>query len=104
MLLACALAALPAGRAFAQEGVESFPRAYFSANQPATAYEMVALLPGFHMQLGDSNVRGFSGTVGNVLIDGKLPTSKEEGTDDLLHRIAASSVERIELIRGASDM
>src|SRR6185312_4726224 len=65
---------------------------------------MVLLLPGFHIQLGDPNVRGFSGTVGNVLIDGQLPTSKAEGVDLLLQRIASSSVERIELIRGAADM
>jgi hypothetical protein len=65
---------------------------------------MVGLLPGFQIQLGDPTVRGFSGTVGNVLIDGQLPTSKEEGVDLLLQRIAASSVERIELIRGAADM
>jgi outer membrane receptor protein involved in Fe transport len=92
------------GPASAQEGVMSYPSAFFAANQPATAYEMVGLLPGFHIQLGDSNVRGFSGTVGNVLIDGQLPTSKAEGADVLLRRIAASSVERVELIRGAADM
>ncbi|MEP6830526.1 MAG: TonB-dependent receptor, partial [Rhizomicrobium sp.] len=92
------------GPASAEEGVTSYPSAFFAANQPATAYEMVGLLPGFHIQLGDSTVRGFSGTVGNVLIDGQLPTSKTDGVDVLLRRIAASSVERVELIRGAADM
>ena len=96
--------ALPAHPASAQEGVESYPAAYFAPNQPVTAYQMIGLLPGFHLQLGDPTVRGFSGTVGNVLIDGQLPTSKAEGVDLLLQRIAASSVERIELIRGAPDM
>ena len=102
LLCACAFAA--GNPAFAQENVVSYPAAYFASNQPATAYEMVALTPGFQIKNGDSNVRGFSGTVGNVLIDGQLPTSKEENADDLLHRITASSVERIELIRGAADM
>ena len=55
--------------ALAQEGVDRYPAIFFAANQPATAYEMVVLLPGFHIQLGDATVRGFSGTVGNVLID-----------------------------------
>jgi outer membrane receptor protein involved in Fe transport len=90
--------------AAAQDLTQSYPAAYFSPNQPVTAQDMVALLPGFHIQSGDSTVRGFSGTVGNVLIDGQLPTSKEENTTDLLGRITASSVERVELIRGAADM
>lgn len=105
--LAVLLPLVFAGVAFqaaAQEGVSSYPADYFAANQPATAYDMVTLLPGFHIQLGDSTVRGFSGTVGNVLIDGQLPTSKEEKLDAVLRRIAASSVLRIELIRGAADM
>jgi outer membrane receptor protein involved in Fe transport len=97
----CAFAAAPS---FAQEGVENYPSAFFAGNQPATAYDMVGLLPGFHLQNGDSTVRGFSGTVGNVLIDGQLPTSKEDNVETLLRRIAASSVERLELIRGAADM
>jgi len=104
ILLACAVAAFQPRPAAAQQDVESFPAAYFAPNQPVTAYQMVLLLPGFHIQLGDPNVRGFSGTVGNVLIDGQLPTSKAEGVDLLLQRIAAASVERIELIRGAADM
>ena len=104
LLLACAFAALPVEQAFAQEGIDTYPAAYFAGNQPATAYDMVALLPGFHLQIGDSTVRGFSGTVGNVLIDGQLPTSKDESVVLLLQRIAPSSVEPIELIRGAADM
>jgi hypothetical protein len=100
----CALIAVLAPSASAQEDVEVYPAAFFAPNQPVTAYQMVGLLPGFHLQLGDPNVRGFSGTVGNVLIDGKLPTSKAESVDLLLQRIAASSVERIELIRGGADM
>ena len=92
---------------FAQDesaGVTSYPNAYFSANQPSTALDMVRLLPGFRLQNGDSGLRGFSGSVGNVLIDGQLPTSKEESAEQLLQRIGASSVDHIELIRGAADM
>jgi hypothetical protein len=104
LLLICAWTAFQVQPASAQQDVESYPAAYFAPNQPVTAYQMVGLLPGFHIQLGDPTVRGFSGTVGNVLIDGQLPTSKTESVDLLLQRIAASSVERIELIRGAADM
>ncbi len=101
LAIACIFQTAPA---FAQQEVENFPAGFFSANQPATARDMVALLPRFQIQLGDSNIRGFSGSVGNVLIDGELPTSKEESVDDLLRRIPASAVERLELIRGAADM
>ena len=104
LLAMCVYSVFQLRPASAQENVESYPAEFFAANQPVTAYQMVGLLPGFHLQLGDPTVRGFSGTVGNVLIDGQLPTSKAEGVDLLLQRIAASSVERIETIRGAADM
>jgi len=100
----CLILFLQGSPAWAQQGVDRYPAAFFAANQPATAYEMVTLLPGFRIQLGDATVRGFSGTVGNVLIDGQLPTSKEDSIEVLLRRIPASSVDHIELIRGAADM
>ncbi|HEX2759349.1 MAG TPA: TonB-dependent receptor plug domain-containing protein, partial [Rhizomicrobium sp.] len=91
--------------AFAQDaGISVYSLAFFQENQPATAYDMVQLLPGFRLQAGDSGIRGFSGTVGNVLIDGKLPTSKDENIEQILRRISASAITRIELIRGAADM
>jgi len=72
---------------------------FFKANQPNTALDMVGLLPGFRLNGGDSGIRGFSGSVGNVLIDGGLPTSKQESVEDILRRIPAGAVDRIELIR-----
>ena len=104
LTLVCVLAAFQGKPVLAQEGAENYPASFFAANQPATAYEMVTLLPGFHIQLGDAAVRGFSGTVGNILIDGQLPTSKEDSAEVLLRRIPAASVDHIELIRGAADM
>jgi hypothetical protein len=63
---------------------------------------MVQLLPGFRIDGGNQGIRGFSGTVGNVLIDGDVPTSKEEGIDEILRRIPADAVDRIELIRAGA--
>ncbi len=100
-LLGALASVLPAS---AQERIDTYPAAYFAANQPATAYDMVVLLPGFRIQLGDATVRGFAGTVANVLIDGQLATSKEDTAEILLRRIPAAAVQRIELIRGAADM
>src|SRR4051794_40288791 len=53
LTLACMLAAFRIQPVLAQEGQDSYPASFFAANQPATAYEMVTLLPGFHIQLGD---------------------------------------------------
>src|SRR5678815_1058280 len=38
----------------AQERVDTYAAGYFASNQPTTAYDMVALLPGFRIQLGDT--------------------------------------------------
>lgn len=81
-------------------GVTSYSAAALSANAPANAREMLDRLPGFILVGADSDVRGYAGAQGNVLIDGARPTSKREDINDLLRRIPARSVERIELIRG----
>ncbi len=94
------LSALQGGRAMAaQDAVTPYPAAFFASAQPSSAWDMVARLPGFTFDGGDSDVRGFSGAGGNVLIDGKPPTAKAEGLEDILRRISARSVARIELVR-----
>jgi hypothetical protein len=82
--------------------VTTYPPAYFAASQAYTALEMVKLLPGFVFDAGDAEVRGFAGAVGNVLIDGRRPTSKQESLEDVLKRIPARSVARVELIRAGA--
>jgi len=64
-----------------------------------TAYDMVRRLPGFTVVDADPDVRGYAAAQGNVLIDGVRPASKRDGIDDVLERIPAHAVERIELIR-----
>ena len=96
------LIALPAKAqtpADTRTGVAVFDSAFFADSAPANAAEMVTRLPGFTLMEGDADVRGYAGAQGNVLIDGVRPTSKRESLDDLLERIPAASVERIELIR-----
>ncbi|MBC9033156.1 TonB-dependent receptor [Sphingomonas sp. JC676] len=63
---------------------------------------MIQRLPGFTLDLGDSATRGLSGSSGNVLIDGARPSSKSDNLFEILKRIAAKSVARIELIRGGA--
>ncbi len=75
--------------------------AFFTQYNPVTALDMVARVPGFSIDPGDE-VRGFGGAAGNVLIDGQRPSTKSADIFQLLARIGASNVERIELIRGGT--
>jgi hypothetical protein len=88
-------------RAAAAEGVDSYPFAYFAAQQPNTAYDVVIRLPGFSLDDG-SSVRGFAGAAGNVLIDGQRPTAKTDDLISILKRIPAGQIERVDVIHGAA--
>lgn len=95
--------AAPGWAAAAEDAVTAYPATFFAPSQPTSAFDMLQRLPGFAFDPGDADVRGFAGASGNVLIDGKRPTSKQESLEAVLRRIPAGAVERIELIRaGAS--
>ncbi len=104
--LACSSAALaqtPA-EAVATENVgpapsrsDSYDAAYFASYAPRSALDMVRRLPGFTLDLGNTELRGFSGAAGNVVIDGQRPSSKSENLEAVLARIPASRVTRIEV-------
>lgn len=83
------------------EGVISYPAAYFAGAQAGNAWEMLLRLPGFALDTGDT-IRGFEGGGGNALVDGQRPTSKTDPLDELLRRIPAARIERIDLIRGGA--
>jgi hypothetical protein len=79
---------------------------FFAQYQPDTALDMVQQIPGFQLDDGDS-LRGFGGAAGNILIDGRRPSTKQDKLSAILTRIPARHIERIELIRGnggAADM
>ncbi len=76
-----------------------YPASFFARYNPATALDMVKQLPGFQLDDG-SGARGFSAAVGNILINGRRSSAKEDAPSAILGRIPASQVERIELIRG----
>jgi outer membrane receptor protein involved in Fe transport len=84
-----------------ESGTLVFPPSFFAEARPNTANDMIARLPGFAISQNTS-VRGFSGAVGNVLVDGARPASKNDALSDILSRIPATEVERIELIRGGA--
>ncbi|RAK66332.1 TonB-dependent receptor plug domain-containing protein [Phenylobacterium kunshanense] len=98
-----AVEALPAAPqpAAAERGVTAYPPAFFADVRPVSAYDMVVRLPGFTFDKG-STVRGLEGSGGNVLIDGKPPLAKNDTLEDILRRIPAASVARVEVIRGGA--
>ena len=106
LIIACPLPAIaqtsaaPAGAS--PQAVLVYPASFFASSNPGTAYDMIQRLPGFTLDVGDLESRGLAGAAGNVLIDGSRPSSKSDNVAEVLTRITADSVERIELIRGGA--
>ncbi|KQV62427.1 MULTISPECIES: TonB-dependent siderophore receptor [unclassified Caulobacter] len=90
-----------AAPAAGQSGVLVFQPDFFAAQRPNTALDMVDRVPGFDVDDG-SGARGFEGAVGNILINGSRPASKNDTGSNVLGRTPANRVERIELIRGGA--
>lgn len=80
----------------------SYPASFFARVQPTSAYDMVLLVPGFRVIEGDTELRGYSGAAGNVLVGGQRLSGKAETLENLLKRIPAARVERVELIRAGA--
>ncbi|HEY8434653.1 MAG TPA: TonB-dependent receptor plug domain-containing protein, partial [Sphingomicrobium sp.] len=100
--MAIAFAAqLQAAPATAPSATSSYPASFFASARPNTALDMIARLPGFTLDTGAS-VRGFAGAAGNVLIEGERPSTKADTLDNILRRIPATSVIRIDIIRGGA--
>src|SRR3546814_20430292 len=80
-------------------GTTSYAADFFTRSQPTTAYDMVVLLPGFRLQAGNAEVRGYSGSGGNVLVDGTRPASKAETLETIPQRHPARLVDTNVLLR-----
>ena len=78
-----------------------YEAAYFAQYNPQNASDMVSQTPGFTLDGGDDR-RGFSGAVGNLLIDGLRPSTKSQSLSAILSRIPANQVVRIEVLRGGA--
>jgi hypothetical protein len=72
---------------------------FFDRYQPDTALDMVRQIPGFELDDGAES-RGFGSAAGNILINGRRPSSKEDVPSAILSRIPARLVARVDLIRG----
>ncbi len=86
----------------AASNVTPYKPDFFTQFRPNTALDMVMRLPGFAFQ-DNGGGRGFSGTAGNVLIDGERPPSRSDSLSSVIARIPAGGVERIDVIRGSAD-
>ncbi|HEY0085659.1 MAG TPA: TonB-dependent receptor, partial [Allosphingosinicella sp.] len=79
-----------------------YQAAYFTAFSPSNALELVQRVPGFSLELGSQDVRGFGQAAGNVVINGQRPSSKSDTLETILARIPASRVARVEV--GSGDL
>lgn len=104
-------AALAAPFAFSQESAENstvvFPASYFTAFAPVTVNDMLDRIPGIQLILqtgSPSNSDGDRGlgATSQVLINGRRMAGKANEARAQLARIAASEVERVEIVRGSS--
>ena len=84
----------------------TYDAAFFAQYAPRTALDIAQHVPGFTLDLGNSqsgngnDVRGFAGTAGNVVFNGARPSTKAETLDVTLSRIPAQRVVRVEVSPG----
>src|SRR6185312_1122105 len=107
LVAAAVLLMLPLAARSAESSVLSYEPNFFADSRPSTALDMIGRLPGFTLDNGnpDNNndvTRGFAGTAGNVLINGRRPTTKTDSLSQILRRLPADDVERIDVIRGGA--
>lgn len=73
----------------------------FERYAPQTALDMLQRVPGFSIRQEDSD-RGLGIASGNVLVNGQRISGKSNDVITALGRISANSVERIEIMDGAT--
>ncbi len=81
----------------------TFDLDFYARFQPANALDILRQTPGFVLSDGGDR-RGFASSAGNVLIDGRQPSLKNQDLEAILSQIPASQVLRIEVIRDASNV
>ena len=83
-----------------EDGTLVYEAAYFAQFSPGNALQMAQRVPGFTLESGSTEMRGFAGAAGNVVINGQRPSAKSDNLATVLGRIPASRVARIELGSG----
>ena len=101
VLATLALPALAQNAAETDNGARIFTSSDFEQFAPRSAADMVEQIPGFTIT-GSNGQRGFGQAQENVLINGQRISSKSTSAREVLSRIPASNVERIEIVEGAN--
>jgi len=87
----------PAPTATAASRTTVYDAAFFAQYAPRTALDIARRVPGFSLDLGNADIRGFAAAAGNVVINGSRPSSKAESLETTLLRIPARRVSRVEV-------
>ena len=80
----------------------TYDAGFFAPFAPRNALDIAQRVPGFAIDSGNNDIRGFNGAAGNVVFNGARPSSKAESLFTILERIPASRVVRVEL--GSGDL
>ena len=83
------------------DGKRVFTPADFARYAPKNALDMLRQVPGFSIREADQE-RGLGQASENVLLNGQRISSKSGGAVGELEKIAATSVERIEIVEAAT--
>ena len=75
----------------------TYPAAFFAPYAPRSARDIVNQIPGFQLDIGNTDTRGFAGAAGNIVINGARPSSKADNLATVLSRIPARRVLRVEV-------
>ena len=75
----------------------SYDGAFFTQYAPRTALDIAQRVPGFNLDLGNNDIRGFAAAAGNVVINGARPSSKADTLESTLSRIPARQVSKVEV-------
>ncbi len=84
------------------QGARSYTPADFARFAPRTAFDMLTNVPGFSINVGDTERRGLGEATSNVLINGERFTGRSTDINTELARISAANVTRIDIADGAT--
>jgi hypothetical protein len=85
----------------ARTGTASYDAAFFAQYAPRTALDIARRVPGFSLDLGDQDVRGFAAGRRQRRLHGARPSSKSESLEATLQRIPASRVTGVQIGPGS---
>lgn len=84
------------------QGARSYSAEDFARFAPRNAYDMLVQVPGFAIDMGDTERRGLGQATANVLINGERFAAKSTDVLTELRSISATNVQRIEIVDGAT--